>query len=96
MTGQIRVSFPALEETATYIDTKSQEANQLLADLKSMLQPLVATWTGAAAENYNHKQYQWDTAAADLNNVLGQISIALHTANANYIEAETANRNRWA
>jgi 6 kDa early secretory antigenic target len=96
MTGQIKVSFPALEETATYIDTKSKEANQLLADLKAMLQPLVATWTGAAAESYNHKQHLWDTAAADLNNVLSQISTALHTANANYIEAESANTRRWA
>ncbi len=95
MTGQIKVSFPALEETATYIDTKSQEANQLLGDLKAMLQPLVATWTGAAAESYNHKQHLWDTAAADLNNVLSQISTALHTANANYIEAENANTRRW-
>ena len=96
MTGQIRVSFSDLEATASFIDVKSQEANQLLADLKSMLQPLVATWTGAAAENYNHKQHLWDAAAADLNNVLSQISTALHTANANYIEAETANKTRWA
>jgi len=96
MSGQIRVSFPDLEATASYIDGKSREANQLLADLRSMLQPLVATWTGGAAENYNHKQHLWDTAAADLNNVLGQISTALHTANANYIEAETTNKNRWA
>ena len=96
MTGQIKVSFPDLEATADFIDAKSKEANQLLADLKSMLQPLVATWTGAAAENYNHKQHLWDTASADLNNVLFQISTALHTANANYIEAENANTRRWA
>ena len=95
MSGEIKVSFADLEATGTYIDVKSQEANQLLADLKAMLQPLVATWSGAAAENYNFKQHQWDTAAADLNNVLHQISSALHTANANYIEAESANTNRW-
>lgn len=95
MTGQIKVTFSDLEATGNYIDQKSQEANQLLADLRSMLQPLVATWSGAAAENYNFKQAQWDTAAADLNGVLSQISTALHTANANYIEAETANKNRW-
>ena len=92
----IRVSFPDLEATASFIDAKSKEANQLLADLKSLLQPLVATWTGAAAESYNHKQHMWDTAAADINNVLAQISTALHTANANYIEAETTNTRRWA
>jgi early secretory antigenic target protein ESAT-6 len=92
----IRVSFGDLEATASYIDTKAEEANQLLADLKSLLQPLVATWTGAAAENYNHKQHQWDTAQADINNVLGQISTALHTANADYIDAESANTRRWA
>lgn len=96
MSGEIKVSFGDLEATASYIDVKSQEANQLLADLKSMLQPLVATWTGASAESYNHKQHLWDTAAADLNSVLSQISTALHTANANYIEAESANTRRWA
>jgi early secretory antigenic target protein ESAT-6 len=96
MSGQIRVSFGDLEATADYIDARSQEANQLLADLRSMLQPLVATWTGGAAESYNHKQHLWDTAAADINTVLTQISTALHTANANYIEAESANTRRWA
>lgn len=95
MAGEIKVSFGDLEATATFIDQKSQEAFQLLADLKSLLQPLVATWTGAAAENYNHKQHLWDTASADLNTVLHQISGALHTANANYIDAENANQRRW-
>jgi len=94
--GTIRVSFGELEATADFIDAKAQQVNQLLADLQALLQPLVATWSGAAAENYSHKQHMWDTAAADINNVLAQISTALHTANANYIEAESSNTRRWA
>ena len=52
---------------------------------------MVATWQGAAAQDYQVRQKQWDTAAADLTAVLGQIGVALGAANDGYQQAEHAN-----
>ena len=54
-------------QTATVASMNSQ-----LQDLKSYLAPMVATWEGQAAQNYNAKQAQWDQAANDLNEVLAE------------------------
>jgi WXG100 family type VII secretion target len=56
---------------------------------------MVATWEGAAAEEYRNKQRQWDTAAADLTAVLTQIGVALGTANESYQQVEQLNAARW-
>ena len=52
-------------------------------------------WQGAAAQDYQVRQKQWDTAAADLTAVLGQIGVALGAANDGYQQAEQANAARW-
>ena len=47
------------------------------------------------AQDYQVRQKQWDTAAADLTAVLGQIGVALGAANDGYQQAEQANAARW-
>lgn len=55
--------------------------NSTLDQLRTYLQPLVSTWTGESATAYAALQQQWDTAAADLNSMLGSISLAAGQAN---------------
>lgn len=95
MPAHILVTFGSI--AGAQADTASTHAslNQQLADLKSYLAPLVASWTGTAADTYQGYQAQWDSAAADLNAVLNTISAALGTANDNYQSAETANTGSW-
>jgi WXG100 family type VII secretion target len=57
---------------------------------------MVATWQGVAAEDYQAKQRQWDTAAADITTVLHQIGVALGHANDSYQQVEHTNAARWA
>jgi early secretory antigenic target protein ESAT-6 len=56
---------------------------------------MVASWQGSAAQDYQARQKQWDTAARDLAAVLAQIGVALGAANDNYRQAENANAARW-
>ena len=69
--------------------------HEQLEDLRRFLAPMVATWQGAAAQDYQVRQKQWDTAAADLTAVLAQIGVALGAANDGYRQAEHANAARW-
>jgi len=96
VSGEILVTFGEISNAQSSVATTSRNINQELDDLKSFLAPMVATWTGQAAEDYQVKQQQWDDSAAQLNQVLGQVGVALGTANDNYQQAERANASRWA
>lgn len=69
--------------------------NTTLDQLRSYLQPLVASWQGQSATAYNALQQQWDGAAADLNSMLGSISLAAGQANDGMQSADRALANNW-
>lgn len=94
--SEVKVTFGEIANAQSNVSNTSTQINQLLDDLKAFLAPMVATWEGEAAMAYNEKQRQWDTAAADLNQVLSQIGVALGTANQNYQDAERRNAGLWS
>jgi WXG100 family type VII secretion target len=93
---EILVTFGEIANAQGSVASTSQRINAQLEDLKRMLAPMVAGWQGQAATDYQAKQRQWDTAAADLNQVLNQIGVALGHANEGYQQVENANASRWA
>ena len=94
--SEILVTFSAIQQAQADCASTAANLNGQLSDLKAYLAPMVSTWTGAAAENYNAKQRQWDQAAADLNEILGQISRALGAAGDDFQAAENSNASIWA
>lgn len=95
MSSPITVSFAQLQATQQQVQATVTKVNTQLEDLKSFLRPMVSTWTGSAAENYNAAQAQWDRSAADLNQVLHAIGGALGDANEGYQTTEKGNAGRW-
>jgi WXG100 family type VII secretion target len=93
---EILVTFGEIANAQSSVASTSQRINAQLEDLKRMLAPMVANWQGQAATDYQAKQRQWDSSAADLNQVLSQIGVALGHANDGYQQVETANASRWA
>ncbi|WP_116116351.1 WXG100 family type VII secretion target [Austwickia chelonae] len=93
--SEIGVNFGGLAGTHQRVTATVNQMNAQLSDLKSMLAPMVSTWTGEAATNYNEKQRQWDQAAADLNAVLAAIGNAVAQANEGYQSTERANIGRF-
>ncbi len=93
--SEIKVTFGELSAAQQSVATTSQRISGQLDELKRYLAPLAATWEGQAAQDYQLKQRQWDTAAADLTAVLAQIGVALGSANDNYRLVEQANARRW-
>ncbi|MBO0878555.1 MAG: WXG100 family type VII secretion target [Pseudonocardia sp.] len=94
--SEILVTFGEIAAAQQNVASTAQRLNAQLDELKRFLAPMVATWTGQAAEDYQVKQRQWDTAATDLNQVLAQIGVALGHANEGYQQVERANASRWA
>lgn len=81
METMIKYQFGEIESAASDINTTSGRINSLLDDLKSQLQPMVASWEGESAFAYNEAQARWDKAAAELNTILATISKTVRDGN---------------
>jgi ESAT-6 family protein len=95
MPDGIKVTFSGLQAAAGSISSNASKVQGSLDDLKQYLQPLVATWSGSASEEYNAHQAKWDQAAADLQQVLAAIGTAVQRAAEDYADGERANAARW-
>lgn len=81
MESVIKYQFGEIEAAAADINATSGRINALLDDLKSGLQPMVASWEGDSAAAYNEAQARWDKAAAELNTILATISKTVREGN---------------
>lgn len=92
---EIRVTFAEIDNARRNIGGTQQQIGQQLDDLKRFVAPLVADWTGQAAENYQVQQLESDKAWRDLNQVLAQIGVLVGQAHHNYLQTENAIANSW-
>lgn len=93
--GEISVVFGEVEDAAVRVRAVSANIDMLLNDLRAMLRPLAAEWTGAAAVNYQYQQHVWDAASEDLHGVLLRIATVLENSHGSYVDAESQLRNLW-
>ncbi|WP_214367188.1 WXG100 family type VII secretion target [Pseudonocardia sp. H11422] len=93
--SEIKVSFGELAAAQQNVAGTAQRISSRLDELQRFLTPLAATWEGQAATDYQARQRQWDTAAADLAAVLARVGVALGTANDSYQQVEQRNARRW-
>lgn len=91
----ITVTFGTIAQAQADVASTSGRIEQQLGDLRSFLAPMVAIWEGGAATDYQVLQKRWDTSAADLNQVLAQISRLLGTSHDAYQATEQSNANAW-
>lgn len=94
--GEIKVAFESLQAGQQGIQKTYSTLVSTLEDLENQLKPMISTWTGAAQEQYLSCKRDWDTAAAQLAQVLSQIGQAVGQAHDNYQAAEQAARNNWS
>lgn len=77
----IHYGFDSIAAAADDIRATSASINGLLGDLKSRIEPMVATWEGDSSEAYQASQREWDQAADELNQILGTIAQAVSDGN---------------
>jgi WXG100 family type VII secretion target len=94
--GHMLVTFGSIATAEADTRTIAGQIDATLDDLKAYLAPMVSTWSGSAATEYNGLQSKWDSAAVELNTILRTIADALHTANENYDSAERTNTSIWS
>jgi WXG100 family type VII secretion target len=89
------VTFAELANAAQTIQQTSNNLNSKLDELKQQLRPIVESWTGEAATNYQVQQQKWDQSQGDLNQVLLAIGKAVDAAHDAYSSTEKANAQAW-
>ena len=94
--ANVLVTFSALANAAQSIQTTNSNLNTKLDDLRQLLAPIVADWSGEASENYQVQQQKWYQAQTDLNSVLQAIGKAVEQAHEAYTTTETANAKSWS
>ena len=91
---EIRVTFGELDRRpAERRPARATAIQGRLDDLKRQFAPLVADWTGAAAEQYQARQHEIDTAMADLHRCSARSAARLGTAEQLYQRDRAAERD---
>ena len=93
--SRIKVTFAEIQQASSDITTASSTIDQHLSALKSKIAPIVADWTGDAAEAYQVAQKNWDDAAKDFNETLQAIGVAVRQAGEGYEGAEGSAKKLW-
>ncbi|SDM10991.1 WXG100 family type VII secretion target [Corynebacterium mycetoides] len=91
----IKYEFGQLAGAAEDLRGSAAQINRMLDELKSGLAPMVATWTGDAAEAYNEHQRKWDAAAEDLNVILNNVAQAVDGGNDRMRQVNDAAAQSW-
>lgn len=94
--SEMSVRFDALQSGAAGIDSTYARLTSTLQGLEADLQPMVASWSGAAQEAYLTCKKQWEDAANQLATLLNGIGKAVGQAHENYTSTENAVHNLWA
>ncbi|WP_031072638.1 WXG100 family type VII secretion target [Streptomyces sp. NRRL WC-3742] len=95
MTDHILVNFQTVHHAAEEVKGVASRIDHLLNDLKGDVKRIAASWQGAAQEGYQAHQTQWDTKAAHIQTVCGQIATSLDQAALSYKNTEDANAKLW-
>lgn len=93
--GELKVNFGGLEAAAGDIQNSANQIQGRLDELGSQLAPLRADWTGAASEAYQQAKTKWDSAMADMRNLLAEIGSQVSSSNSDYQATENRNASRW-
>jgi WXG100 family type VII secretion target len=94
--GAVWVTFAAIQDAAEQSGATNRVIQAMLDDLYRMLTPMIATWSGEAAEGFQYQHRAWTQAAEDLNSVLSHISALLLDTHDTYSTAESSAADIWA
>ncbi|MDK6260881.1 MULTISPECIES: WXG100 family type VII secretion target [Corynebacterium] len=93
--SDIQYQFGAISAASADITATSGRISGQLATLKSDVAPMAGAWEGEAAVAWNEAQTKWDTAAADLNEILRTVARVVETGNDNMSNTNRSAAAAW-
>lgn len=90
-----RANFSQLQQSQADFGLSLRALEDTLSDLEKDLQSHLAQWDGDARSAYYVAKQQWESAAAHMAVVLGQLGVVIGEAHQSYSAAERANSGIW-
>ena len=101
MTGMVKMAGSAFNTDAATMQKAAQQVQQVSeeigAELRSLagnLEPVAASWKGAAASAFQQLMVRWNEDANKLTSALQSIAEMLDSTNKNYSQVEEANQSQ--
>lgn len=89
MAGNLRVTFQDLSEGSSMLQNGSRDIDERLSFMRQRLEPIHASWEGAARAQFDALWQEWEHGANQLRQSLEGIAQLLGTAASAYEDAET-------
>jgi early secretory antigenic target protein ESAT-6 len=96
MSHVVEVVTGDLESAAAEVLASAGRLEGLVGDLVGYLNPMAATWTGSAAEQYSGVQARWNECAATIVEMQRTLGEGLDVIASNYDDTEQANSDMWS
>ncbi|MET7318897.1 WXG100 family type VII secretion target [Streptomyces thermoviolaceus] len=84
----MKVTYSALDQTATQIGNEAKALEQDLRDLKNLVMKSRQYWEGEAQSDFDAKLHRWDKEANDIHVALTSIGHVVHTAGGDYMAGD--------
>ena len=88
MAGSFNTDAATMQRAAQQVQQVSEEINAELRALQANLDPVAASWKGAAASAFQQLMVRWGEDANKLTSALQGISEMLDSTNKNYSQTE--------
>lgn len=95
MSGDIKVNFAALEQSAANLTQQANTIQGLLSDERGILDTLGGAWTGEAKEAWHANQQRWQAKADELNATLQRLAATLSEVSEDFQRNEKVNQEQW-
>lgn len=95
MGQDLQVGFEDLDGAAATIKNRAIDIEDKLDAMEKRMLNRKPNWTGAASDAFDEARLGWESAMADMKNVLHDIGLTVGLSNAEYQAAESQNASRF-
>lgn len=87
--------FNMADSVRDHMATATKSIISMLETLHNEVSTSLASWESGAREQYNQAKTEWDAAAAQMPQSLGQAEQALSEISSGYLQVEHYGAGRW-
>lgn len=92
---QYTFDFTMADSVRDHMATTTKNIISMLENLHNEVSTSLANWESGAREEYNRAKADWDAAAAQMPQSLGQAELALSEISGGYLAVEHWGAGRW-
>src|ERR1700722_3011842 len=94
--GDIYVNYSGVNDVEIALTDADKAVNQILDEVTTAVQPLVASWAGSSQEAYQQIQRKWSQDLHDMSTILSKYAPTLEEMRTNYSGTDNNLALQWA